>query len=85
MRFSFAIYVLKIGAPPNFGFPLPSDWLLILAVGFSGVYGRILVILDLLAVGIAALRGPVDLVASTPPVMVIHITFFLLVSPVLMS
>ena len=56
--FLFAIYVLKIGAPPKLWFPpLPSDWLLILAVGFSGVYGRILVILDLLAVGIAALRA----------------------------
>src|SRR5258706_14554695 len=82
--FLFAIYVLKIGAAPKLWFPpLPSDWLLILAVGFSGVYGRILVILDLLAVGSSAL-----LAAQVPssgeqtgPSSSYTLLFSLLVSP----
>jgi mannosyltransferase len=54
--FIFAIYVLKIGAPPKLWFtPLQPDSLLLLGIDFSGVYGRLLVSLDLLAIGIAAL------------------------------
>jgi mannosyltransferase len=54
--FVFAIYVLKLGAPPNLWFPpLQPDSLLILGADFSGVYGRILLTLDVLAIGMAAL------------------------------
>jgi hypothetical protein len=54
--FIFAIYVLKTGSPPKLWFPpLQSDSLLLLGVDFSGVYGRTLLSLDVLAVGIAAL------------------------------
>jgi len=54
--FVLAIYVLKTGAPPKLWFPpLQSDSLLILGVDFSGVYGRMLLSLDVLAIGIAAL------------------------------
>jgi mannosyltransferase len=54
--FIFAIYILKTGSPPKLWFPpLESDSLLILGVDFSGVYGRTLLSLDVLAVGIAAL------------------------------
>jgi mannosyltransferase len=54
--FILAIYVLKIGAPPKLWFtPLQPDSLLLLGIDFSGVYGRLLISLDMLAIGIAAL------------------------------
>jgi mannosyltransferase len=54
--FLFAIFVLKTGAPPTLWFPpLQPDSLLVLGVDFSGVYGLLLLYLDVLAVGIAAL------------------------------
>jgi mannosyltransferase len=54
--FVFAIYVLKTGAPPNLWFtPLQPDSLLLLGIDFSGVYGRLLLSLHVLAMGIAAL------------------------------
>ena len=54
--FVFAIYVLKTGAPPSLWFtPLQPDSLLLLGIDFSGVYGRLLLSLHVLAMGIAAL------------------------------
>jgi len=54
--FVSAIYVLKTGAPPNLWFtPLQPDSLLLLGIDFSGVYGRLLLSLHVLAMGIAAL------------------------------
>jgi mannosyltransferase len=57
MIFPIAIYVvLQAGtAPISWVPPLQPDSLLILGVDFSGVYGRILLTLDVLAIGIAAL------------------------------
>src|SRR6266550_1923969 len=52
----FAIYVLKTGAPPSLWFtPLQPDSLVLLGIDFSGVYGRLLLSLHVLAMGIAAL------------------------------
>ena len=54
--FVFAIYVLKTGAPPSLWFtPLQPDSLVLLGIDFSGVYGRLLLSLHVLAMGIAAL------------------------------
>ena len=54
--FVLTIYVLKTGAPPKLWFPpLQPDSLLILGLDFSGAYGRMLLSLDVLAIGIAAL------------------------------
>ena len=54
--FVSAIYVLKTGAPPNLWFtPLQPDSLVLLGIDFSGVYGRLLLSLHVLAMGIAAL------------------------------
>ena len=53
--FLFWIFVLEPGGRPSLWFPpLQPDSLLILGVDFSGVYGRTLLILDVLAVGVAA-------------------------------
>ena len=54
--FVFAIYVLKTGAPPSLWFtPLQPNSLVLLGIDFSGVYGRLLLSLHVLAMGIAAL------------------------------
>ena len=54
--FVSAIYVLKTGAPPSLWFtPLQPDSLVLLGIDFSGVYGRLLLSLHVLAMGIAAL------------------------------
>jgi mannosyltransferase len=54
--FIFAIYVLKTGTPPKLWFnPLQPDSLVLLGVDFSGVYGRLLLSLEMLAIGMAAL------------------------------
>ena len=54
--FVFAIYVLKTGAPPSLWFtPLQPDSLVLLGIDFSGVDGRLLLSLHVLAMGIAAL------------------------------
>jgi mannosyltransferase len=56
MILPIAIYALYTGASPiSWVSPLEPDSLLILAAYFSGVYGRTLLSLDVLAVGIAAL------------------------------
>jgi hypothetical protein len=59
MIFPIAIYVvLQAGTTPiSWVPPLQPDSLLILGVDFSGVYGRTLLTLDVLAIGIAALRA----------------------------